>query len=64
MASGPTLILQEARMGYAIETISELITNMGHSTDQGFVGVSLIFIYLAWIVAMALWRINQSKHDH
>ncbi len=43
--------------------IGELITNMGHSSTAGFVGVSLIFVYLAWIVAMALVRIQQGKHE-
>ncbi len=43
--------------------IGELIGNMGHSTTQGTIGVSLIFIYLAWIVVMALIRIEQGKKE-
>lgn len=43
--------------------IGELITNMGHSTTEGFVGVSLIGIYLVWIVVMALCRIQQGKSE-
>lgn len=47
-----------------METIGELITNMTHSTSQGTLGVSLIFIYLFWIVGIAMLRIRQSKDDH
>ncbi|EHJ47890.1 hypothetical protein DFW101_1883 [Solidesulfovibrio carbinoliphilus subsp. oakridgensis] len=45
--------------------VSELVTNMGHSTEQGFFGVTAIYIYMAIIVATAFVRIRQSlKHDH
>lgn len=45
-------------------TISELITNAMHSTTAGFVGVSLIFIYMALIVGTALVRIYQNTQEH
>jgi len=46
-------------------TISELIENAMQSTTAGFVGVSLIFIYMALIVGTALVRIRQGlKEDH
>ena len=41
--------------------IGELIHNMGHSSTAGFVGVSLIFIYLAWMLFMIFCRINEGK---
>ncbi len=41
-------------------TISELIENALHSTAAGFVGVSLIFIYMAIIVGTACYRIYQN----
>ena len=45
--------------------VSELVTNMGHSTDQGFFGVTAIYIYMAIIVTMAFIRIRQFlKEDH
>lgn len=45
--------------------VSELVTNMGHSTEQGFFGVTAIYIYMAIIVATAFVRIRQSlKKDH
>ena len=43
--------------------IGELLTDMAHSTSQGTVGVSLIFIYLAWIITVALIRIQQGKKE-
>ncbi len=43
--------------------IGELIKDMAHSTTQGTVGVSLIFIYLAWIITVAFIRINQGKKE-
>ena len=43
--------------------IGELINNMGHSSTAGFVGVSLIFVYLAWILYMAFYRIEQGKKE-
>ncbi len=45
--------------------IGELLSGMAHSTGPGFVGVSLIFIYLAWMLTMAGIRIRQAmKADH
>ncbi len=43
--------------------LGELLKDMATSTPQGVVGVSLIFIYLAWILAMAFIRIHQGKHE-
>ena len=43
--------------------IGELISDMAHSTGQGMIGVSLIFIYLAWIICTALIRIQQGKKE-
>ncbi len=36
-----------------------LVQDMWNSTIQGHVGVSLIFGYMGFIVAIALWRIAQ-----
>ncbi|MFP4316575.1 MAG: hypothetical protein ACLFQR_10160 [Desulfovibrionales bacterium] len=45
--------------------ISELIHDMASSTMEGIIGVSGIFIFLAIIVASALYRINEiKKSDH
>lgn len=45
--------------------IAELFHNMMQSTDQGMVGVSLIFLYLAWIIVVGIIRIQQGKaEDH
>ncbi len=45
--------------------INELIVNMGHSSEQGLIGVPAIYIYMAIIVAVAFWRIRQfSKESH
>jgi hypothetical protein len=43
--------------------IGELLKDMSHSSTQGTVGVSLIFIYLAWIVVTAFIRIQQGKKE-
>ncbi|WP_461211513.1 hypothetical protein [Desulfocurvus sp. DL9XJH121] len=42
-----------------MSVVGELITNAYHSTPQGYLGVSLIFIYMAVIVGVALYRIKQ-----
>lgn len=42
--------------------ISELVSGMMHSTAQGFVGVSLIFIYFAIIMAAVAMRIKRGDH--
>ena len=45
--------------------VSELVTNMGHSTEQGFFGVTAIYIYGVIIVTAAFIRIRQfMKEDH
>ncbi len=43
--------------------LGELLKDMAHSTSQGTVGVSLIFIYLAWIITVAFIRIKQGKAE-
>jgi hypothetical protein len=43
--------------------LGELLKDMAHSTTQGTVGVSLIFIYLAWIIIVAFIRIKQGKAE-
>ncbi len=48
-----------------MSVISELITNMGHSSDHAFYGGPAIYVYMAIIVAVAFYRIRQfSKEDH
>jgi hypothetical protein len=48
-----------------MSVVSELVTNMGHSTEQGFFGVTAIYIYMAIIVTAAIYRIRQFlKEDH
>lgn len=42
--------------------IGELLTNMYHSSAQGYLGVSLIYIYMVAIVGTALYRIKQHGH--
>ena len=45
--------------------IGELFTGMAHSSGPGFVGVSLIFIYLAWIVTIGVIRVREAmQEDH
>ena len=39
---------------------NELVSNAMHSTPQGFVGVSLIFVYFCVIVATAFYRIKKA----
>ncbi|WP_202593879.1 hypothetical protein [Desulfohalovibrio reitneri] len=54
-------------MDYGIDTIFKLVTDMTHSTLPGTIGVSLIFIYLVWMVTMAGIRIHnniKNEHDH
>lgn len=45
-----------------METIAELFTNMMHSTTRGFIGVTFIFCYMAWILATALYRVKKGDH--
>ena len=48
-----------------MEIISELIHSAMGSTERGFIGVGLIFIYFTIIVSTAVYRIGQNlKHDH
>lgn len=42
--------------------LNELVSNAMHSTPQGFVGVTLIFLYFCLIVGTAFYRIKQSDH--
>lgn len=52
-------------MAWTWEVITTLVSNMLHSTPQGFLGVGLIFIYLVWMVSMATRRIAENlKDDH
>lgn len=52
-------------MAWTWEVISNLVSNMFKSTPQGTLGVSLIFIYMVWMVSMAAKRICQNlKDDH
>jgi putative effector of murein hydrolase LrgA (UPF0299 family) len=51
--------------GYIYEEehmIGELVTNMLHSTVPGFIGVTVIFVYLAAIVWAAMYRIKEGGH--
>lgn len=43
--------------------VFELIENMLHSTIEGFVGVTGIFIYLTAIVAAAIYRIYENIQE-
>jgi hypothetical protein len=47
-----------------MSVVSELITNMGHSTEQGFFGVTAIYVYMAIIVGAALYRIRKMAKEH
>lgn len=42
--------------------IGELVSEMMHATAQGFVGVSLIFIYFAVMMAAVAMRIKRGDH--
>ncbi len=45
--------------------IGELLSGMAHSSGPGFVGVSLIFIYLAWILTIGCLRVKEAMdEDH
>jgi len=45
-----------------MEILVELLENALHSTPQGFVGVSGIWIYMAVIVVTAIYRIRKGDH--
>ncbi len=42
--------------------LSELISNAMHSSPQGFVGVTLIFLYFCLIVGTSFMRIRKGDH--
>jgi hypothetical protein len=42
----------------------ELFWNAIHSTPQGYLGVSLIYAYMALILAVAIYRIARSWGHH
>ena len=42
--------------------VSELVGSMMHATPQGFVGVSLIFIYFVIMMAAVALRIKRGDH--
>jgi len=45
--------------------IGELLHGMSQNSGPGFVGVSLIFIYLAWILTIGIIRVREAMHsDH
>lgn len=45
--------------------IGELFHGMAQSTAAGFVGVSLIFVYLTWIVVIGSIRVKEAMdEDH
>lgn len=45
--------------------IGELIHGMAQSTAAGFTGVSLIFVYFAWIVVIGCIRVKEAaQEDH
>ena len=43
--------------------IGELLSGMSHSTGPGLVGVTLIYIYLAWILIIGVLRVKEAKHE-
>jgi hypothetical protein len=57
------LIKAEKECTEDYKMLGELLKDMAHSTTQGTVGVSLIFIYMAWIIIVALIRIKQGKAE-
>ncbi|MDE7012374.1 hypothetical protein JBF11_00680 [Taurinivorans muris] len=42
----------------------QLMENVMHSTPQGVLGVSLIFIYFAIMLAAIIYRIKKGEHVH
>lgn len=50
---------------YFLGMMGELLTNMYHSTLQGYIGVNLIFAYMAMIIIVGVWRaVQAAKADH
>ena len=48
-----------------MEVLSELITNMLHSSARSYIGVGFIACYFIWVVSMAMMRIKKGEHlDH
>jgi hypothetical protein len=47
-------------MDYIFHTMIELLQNMTMSSTAGAVGVSLVFLYLAWIIFIGVRRVRQS----
>lgn len=48
-----------------MSTVTELVHNAMHSSGEGFIGVSAIFVYFVIIVTVAFKRIKQLKAaDH
>ncbi len=45
-------------------TMFELISSAMHSTTQGFVGVSCIFIYFAVMLWAIVFRVRRGEHMH
>jgi hypothetical protein len=55
----------EVAMEFIFHTMIDLIKNMTESTTAGAVGVSMIFLYLAWIIFIGIRRVRQaSAADH
>ncbi|WP_457571714.1 hypothetical protein [Desulfovulcanus sp.] len=46
-----------------MDVVIELIKNMSHSTTQGIIGVSAIFIYFVIIVAVSIYRIKEGQKE-
>ena len=47
-----------------METLLQLIENMSHSTGQGIVGVTGIFLFLVLIVGAGIYRAKEmQEHD-
>jgi hypothetical protein len=43
--------------------IGELLSGMAHSSGAAFVGVSLIFVYLAWILTIGVIRVKEAMNE-
>lgn len=41
-----------------------LISDVMHSTPQGFVGVGCIFIYFIVMIAAIIYRVRRGEHVH
>ncbi len=50
-----------------MHTLLKLLTNMGHSTAQGFIGVCGIVLFLIAMVGSGIYRVKQQlekEGDH